>query len=169
VGWSVPFAKSGPLGGGSRDEEFGEVGALGARGEEKQMDDRANDERLLRKLIADWSAAARGRDYDGVMAHHSANILMFDVPPPFQSEGLEGYRKTWDLFVSMMADPPTFDFSDVRLRVGADLAFATARGRCLSRDRDGTTAETHFRLTMCFEKLDGEWVIVHEHHSVPAD
>jgi ketosteroid isomerase-like protein len=138
-------------------------------GAEKRMDARASDELLLRKMIADWSAAARGRDYDGVMANHSTNILMFDVPPPFQSEGLEAYRKTWDLFFSMLADPPAFDFCDVRVRVGADLAFATAHGRCLTRERDGTKAEINFRLTMCFEKLDGEWVIVHEHHSVPAD
>jgi len=23
---------------------------------------------------------------------------MFDVPPPFQSKGIEGYKKTWELF-----------------------------------------------------------------------
>ena len=92
---------------------------------------------------------------------------MFDVPPPFQSEGLEAYRKTWDLFFSTMADPPTFDFSDVRVTVGTDLAFATAHGKCLSREKDGV-AEVHFRLTMCFEKRDDAWVIVHEHHSEPA-
>ncbi len=117
------------------------------------MNIRSNDERILRQMIADWSAAARRRDYDGVLAHHAADILMFDVPPPFQSEGLEAYRKTWDLFFSSMAEPPTFDFSDVRVTVGSDLAFATAHGKCLSREKDGVT-EVHFRLTMCFEKRD---------------
>ena len=128
-----------------------------------------DDERVLRQLISDWSAAARRRDYDGVLAHHDQNILMFDVPPPFQSEGLEAYRKTWDLFFSTMAEPPTFDFSDVRVTVGADVAFATAHGKCLYREKGGAVTELHFRLTMCFEKRNGEWVIVHEHHSVPAE
>ena len=36
-----------------------------------------DDERTLRQLIADWSAAARRRDYDGVLAHHAENILIF--------------------------------------------------------------------------------------------
>jgi uncharacterized protein (TIGR02246 family) len=129
---------------------------------------REGDERILRQLIADWSAAVRRRDYDGVLAHHAPNILMFDVPLPFQSEGLEAYRKTWDLFFGSMVEPSTFDFSDVRVTVGTDVAFATAHGRCLSREKDGSVAELHFRLTMCFERRDGEWLVVHEHHSLPA-
>ena len=132
------------------------------------MNTHTDDEIILRQLIADWSAAARGRDYDGVLAHHAESILMFDVPPPFQSEGLAAYRKTWDLFFSTMADPPTFDFSDVRLTVGSDLAFATAHGKCLYKDEDDSVAHLNFRLTMCFQKRNGEWLVVHEHHSVPA-
>lgn len=128
-----------------------------------------DDERVLRQLISDWSAAARRRDYEGVLAHHSPTILMFDVPPPFQSQGIEAYRRTWDLFFSTMADPPTFDFSDVRVTAGADLAFATAHGKCFYREKNGAVSELHFRLTMCFEKRNDEWVIVHEHHSVPAN
>lgn len=131
------------------------------------MDRRREEERTLRQLIADWSAAARRRDYEGVLAHHAPNILMFDVPPPFQSEGLKAYRKTWDLFFGMMPDPPTFDFSDVRVTVGEDLAFATAHGKCLSKEPGGVE-EIHFRLTMCFQKRDDKWLIVHEHHSLPA-
>jgi uncharacterized protein (TIGR02246 family) len=132
------------------------------------MNTRTDDESTLRQLIADWSAAARRRDYDGVLAHHAKTILMFDVPPPFQSEGLVAYRKTWDLFFSTMADPPTFDFSDVRLTVGTDLAFATAHGKCLYKEKDSTATELDFRLTMCLQKHNGEWLVVHEHHSVPA-
>lgn len=132
------------------------------------MNTQSDDERTLRQLIADWSSAARRGDYDGVLAHHAPTILMFDVPPPFQSEGLAAYRKTWDLFFGSMADPPTFDFTDVRLTVGTDLAFATAHGKCLSAEKDGSVAEVHFRLTMCFQKRNDEWLIVHEHHSVPA-
>jgi ketosteroid isomerase-like protein len=100
------------------------------------MNTQSDDERTLRQLITDWSAAVRKRDYEGALAHHAPSILMFDVPPPFQSEGLAAYRKTWDLFFSTMADPPTFDFSDVRLTVGTDLAFATAHGKCLYKERE---------------------------------
>jgi hypothetical protein len=29
--------------------------------------------------------------------------------------------------------------------------------------------ELDFRLTMGLKKIAGEWVVVHEHHSVPAE
>ena len=120
------------------------------------MNTKSDDEAMLRRLINEWSAAARRRDYEGVLAHHAEDVLMFDVPPPFRSEGLKEYRKTWGLFFSTMADPPTFEFSDVRLTVGNDVAFATAQGRCLFREKSGTVTDLDFRLTMCFERRDGE-------------
>ena len=52
------------------------------------------DEAAIRDLIEEWSAAARRKDYDGVLKRHAPDILMFDVPGPFQSEGIEAYRKT---------------------------------------------------------------------------
>jgi uncharacterized protein (TIGR02246 family) len=132
-----------------------------------EIKNQTSDEKILRGMIAEWSAAAKRRDYDGVLAKHAPDFLMFDVPPPFQAEGLDAYRKTWDLFFGSMAEPPTFDFSDIRLTIGQDIAFATAHGQCLTKEKNGVE-EIHFRLTMCFQKRDSHWVIVHEHHSIPA-
>jgi hypothetical protein len=41
---------------------------------------RASDEAEIRKLIEDWARAVRAHDLKGILAHHSADILMFDVP-----------------------------------------------------------------------------------------
>ncbi|HEU4892143.1 MAG TPA: hypothetical protein VFT47_11375 [Vicinamibacterales bacterium] len=38
----------------------------------------------VRKLIDDWAAAVRAKDFAGILRHHSPEILMFDVPPPLQ-------------------------------------------------------------------------------------
>jgi ketosteroid isomerase-like protein len=37
---------------------------------------------------------------DGILANHSPDISMFDVPPPVQSKGIEAYKKTWILLCS---------------------------------------------------------------------
>jgi len=55
---------------------------------------------------------------------------MFDVPPPFQSRGLDAYMATWDEFLAMQAKPVQFDFRDVEVTAGSDVAFATAIGTC---------------------------------------
>jgi uncharacterized protein (TIGR02246 family) len=130
------------------------------------------DEAAIRDLIDEWSAAARRKDYDGVLKRHAPDILMFDVPGPFQSEGIGAYRKTWDLFfgcMAQMAQPPKFDFSDIRVTAGSDVAFVSAHGHCFTPNESGTPDELDFRLTMGLKKIAGEWVVVHEHHSVPAD
>ena len=126
------------------------------------------DQTAIRKLIEDWSAAVRRKDYDGVLKRHAHNILMFDVPGPFQSEGIEAYRKTWDLFFGRLSQPAKFDFSDIRITAGADVAFVTAHGKCFGPDDNGSPADLDFRLTMGLRKIGGEWIVEHEHHSVPA-
>ncbi|MBN4669100.1 hypothetical protein HUS74_26370, partial [Pandoraea nosoerga] len=45
----------------------------------------------IRSLIDAWAAAVRRQDYPGILAHHDQDIVMFDVPPPLQSRGLDAY------------------------------------------------------------------------------
>jgi ketosteroid isomerase-like protein len=62
------------------------------------MDERQSvleDSAAVRNVIESWAAAVRRRDFDGILQNHSSDIVMFDVPPPFQSNGIEAYKKTW--------------------------------------------------------------------------
>jgi ketosteroid isomerase-like protein len=40
--------------------------------------------------------------------------------------------------------------------------------RCEGPDADGKAEALDFRLTIGLRKIDGQWMIAHEHHSVPA-
>ena len=55
----------------------------------------ATDEAQIRALIEQWSKAVRDEDRDAIRADHDADILMFDVPPPFLSRSLAAYMATW--------------------------------------------------------------------------
>jgi ketosteroid isomerase-like protein len=48
-----------------------------------------SDEAALRELIAHWAKAVRDENLPGIRANHDPDILMFDVPPPFLSRGLD--------------------------------------------------------------------------------
>ena len=63
------------------------------------------DEVAVKELIENWAKAVRAKDYSGILAHHAPDIVMFDVPPPLESTGIEAYRKTWDLFFSAQPVP----------------------------------------------------------------
>jgi len=127
-----------------------------------------NDEAEIRHLIASWSKAVRDENRAGIRKDHDENILMFDVPPPFQSRGIEAYMATWDLFFSMAERPVQFDFTEVSVTAGVDVAFATAVGHCINVDSQGLREPLDFRLTMGLRKVDGKWRVMHEHHSLPA-
>ena len=128
----------------------------------------SDDEAAIRGVIEAWTAAVRRRDIDGILKNHSPDILMFDVPPPFQSRGMEAYRKTWDLFFSCAVDTVRFDVIDMDITAGNDVAFVVAAMACTEPGSDGKPKPLDFRLTVGLRKVGGQWTIMHEHHSVPA-
>ncbi len=127
-----------------------------------------NDEAEIRALIERWAQAVRDENRAAIRADHDPDILMFDVPPPFLSQGLDAYMATWEMFFSSSEKPVAFAFHDVGVTCGQDVAFATAIGRCVNTDAKGDREPLEFRLTMGLRKIDGSWRIMHEHHSLPA-
>jgi ketosteroid isomerase-like protein len=129
---------------------------------------RTTDEAAIRELIESWAKAVRTKKINGILANHSPEILMFDVPPPIQSKGIEAYKKTWDLFFSWSHNPVVFDISEMNITAGNDVAFVTALMRCAGTEANGERIELEFRLTIGLRRIGGQWIIMHEHHSIPA-
>ena len=134
-----------------------------------QIKNQSGDQQQIQSLVEAWAHAVRRRDMAGVIANHSPDLVMFDVPPPFESVGLEAYRKTWNTFFAWSSGFAVFDIDDLNVTAGEDVAFAVARMRCSGRDHDGSRTDLRFRLTIGFRKIDGKWTILHEHHSIPAE
>jgi uncharacterized protein (TIGR02246 family) len=126
------------------------------------------DETEIKALIERWAKAVREENRAAIRADHDNDMLMFDVPPPFLSRGLDAYMATWETFFAHAEKPVAFHFTEVNVTVGTDVAFATAIGHCVNIDPTGKREELDFRLTMGLRKMDGRWRIVHEHHSLPA-
>ena len=130
---------------------------------------KTKDEAAIRDLVENWAKAVRTRNIDGILAHHSADIVMFDVPPPLESRGIEKYKETWDLLFSWAQDSGVFDILEMSVTAGTDVAFVTAIMRCAGWEPTGEKTELKFRLTIGLRKRDDHWVVTHEHHSVPAE
>jgi ketosteroid isomerase-like protein len=127
-------------------------------------------ESQIKALIEAWADAVRRHDLPGILAHHEQDIVMFDVPPPLQSTGMDEYKKTWDLFFRYHKPSQAFDIEELAITAGEDVAFAVATMRCGSGTFSGPPEAGGFlfRLTIGLRKIDGEWRITHEHHSVPS-
>jgi uncharacterized protein (TIGR02246 family) len=127
-----------------------------------------SDETAIRTLLDRWTAAVRAADRPAIRRDHDPDILMFDVPPPFLSRGLDAYMATWETFFAAAEKPVAFALHDIEITCAQDVGFATAVGRCVTTDKDGKREPLEFRLTMGLRKIDGSWRITHEHHSLPA-
>ena len=131
-------------------------------------DGRTKDEAAIRELVESWAKAVRAKNLNGILANHSTDVLMFDVPPPLQSSGIEAYKKTWELFFSWSQDSGVFDITEMNIAAGDDVAFVTALMRCAGTEKNGERIELEFRLTIGLRKIGGQWIVMHEHHSIPA-
>ena len=131
-------------------------------------DGRTKDEAAIRELVESWAKAVRTKYLNGILANHSTDVLMFDVPPPLQSSGIEAYKKTWELFFSWSQDSGVFDITEMNIAAGDDVAFVTALMRCAGTEKNVERIELEFRLTIGLRKIGGQWIVMHEHHSIPA-
>jgi len=128
----------------------------------------SEDEAEIHLLIQRWAGAVRAEDRAAIREEHDADILMYDVPPPFLSRGIDAYMATWEMFFSNVEKPIAFEIHDTKVTCGADVAFVTALGKCVNIDPSGKREPLEFRLTMGLKKIDGRWRVMHEHHSLPA-
>jgi uncharacterized protein (TIGR02246 family) len=128
----------------------------------------SSDEDQIRTLIERWAEAVHAGDMDGVLADHAADIVMFDVPPPYEGvRGIDAYRDTWPGFFEWQARGATFEIVSLDIAAGEHVAFAYALLRCGTPEEHEANPENRLRLTLGLRKEDGRWVVSHEHHSFP--
>jgi ketosteroid isomerase-like protein len=126
------------------------------------------DEPAVRGVITRWVDAIRAQDLDGVLAEHDPNIVMFDVPPPYDGiRGMDEYRKSWPLFFDWLRHGAEFELLELDVVAGADVAFAYALLRCGTPTEFAANPDNRLRITVGLRKDADRWVVVHEHHSFP--
>lgn len=119
----------------------------------------------IRTLIAGWADAIRARDIDEVVAHHDADVVFYDVTPPQQWTGIDDYRRSFETFLSWLREQGVWELGDLTVVAGEDVAYAHCPIHCRGTNE---TQTLDVRLTVGLRRRDGQWLITHEHHSVPS-
>ena len=123
-------------------------------------------EQQIETLIREWAAAVHEGNLPAVLADHSPDIVMFDVPPPEEGvRGMDDYRETWPPFFQWQASGAVFEVVSVEVTAGTDVAFAVALLRCGTPEEFERDPAGRLRLTVGLRKVDGRWQVTHEHHS----
>ena len=127
----------------------------------------SHDEAEIRALIERWAKAVHACDMESVLADHTDNIVMFDVPPPNEVRGKAAYRETWPPFFEHQKRGAVFEIVSLEVTAGNDVAFAHALLRCGTDEEFRKDPDNRLRLTIGLRKLAGRWAVAHEHHSFP--
>jgi len=123
----------------------------------------------IHRLIDDWANTLRAKDLDTLMSYYAPDVVFFDGIPPLQYTGTETYRKNWADYFTWFPGPFNFETRDLKIKAADDTAFAHCLVHMTGTNAEGKEDGAWLRMTVCYEKIDGKWLVTHEHWSLPMD
>lgn len=123
-------------------------------------------ESQVRERIDSLVTSLRAKDINALMAHYAPSVVTFDLMP-LQCQGVDAYRKNFEAWFASVQGPIDFEIHDVHFTTSEDVAFAHYLGRVRSARTTGEKNDYWVRVTAGFRKMNGRWMITHEHVSVP--
>lgn len=109
-------------------------------------------------------------DLERLQTLYAPDVVTFDVQAPLQRVGAEGKLQNWVEAFAAFERPLGYEIRDLAITVGGDVAFAHGLARLSGTLKNGDPAGGFWvRFTACFRKLQGNWLIAHDHASVPLD
>ena len=130
----------------------------------------STDETQIRELIEARATALKTGDVDTIVSYYAPEVVQFTLAPPLQQstdahnpESLRGWIATFEA-------PPTREVTRLQVAAAGDVAFASSLD-CLTATPKGMTDsfDLWHRVTLGLRKIDGRWLITHEHQSVPFE
>jgi ketosteroid isomerase-like protein len=122
----------------------------------------------LRHRIEELAQAIRDKDIDRLMTFYASDVVVFDVRPPLDTRGADAYRHNFKRWFDSFKGPISFDLKNLRVVPGETAAFCHYLGLIVGSREDGRTSGYWARGTTCFERQDGQWLVTHEHISMPT-
>jgi ketosteroid isomerase-like protein len=126
-------------------------------------------EGLIRQRGEDLAKALRTKDIDGVMSLYAPNIVSFDIVPPLRYVGADNKRRAWQEAFAAYTGPIAYEVRDLNVTTHGELAFVHSLNHVNGTRASGHVTDLWLRWTACFRRIDGIWLVVHDHISVPAD
>jgi ketosteroid isomerase-like protein len=123
----------------------------------------------IRQCVAEAVKAIGARDIDRLVSLYAPSIVSFDIGPPLRYAGVDDKRRAWQAVFAAYTGPIAYEVRDLDVTTQGELAFVHSLNHVKGTLADGHTTDLWLRWTACFQRIDGAWLIVHDHVSVPAD
>lgn len=129
----------------------------------------SKDEREIRALEDRLVAAVNAKDVDAIMKGYVAGneLFVFDLGLPRQHAGWDAYKKDWQDFFVVVQGPLKLDIKDLSIKTEGNVAYSHCIQHVIWTNNDGSPTEMNASVTDVYRKIEGKWLIVQEHLSVP--
>lgn len=127
-----------------------------------------DDENKILDVYRQIGEAIAGRDFDALLHAYATDVVMYDARDNLRYQGRPALRKSWEECFDSSKHFRS-DIHDLKLTIRSQVAFGFALSHATGTTNDGDPIDLWLRVTTCFEKRAGRWVIAHEHVSVPGD
>ena len=122
----------------------------------------------IRQRVGDLVKAICAKDIDGVMSFYAPDVVSFDITPPLRYVGADRKRRAWQEAFAALSGPIAYDVRDLNVTTQGELAFVHSLNH-IDATLPGGHIDRWLRWTACFRQINGAWLVVHDHVSVPVD
>jgi ketosteroid isomerase-like protein len=131
----------------------------------------AEDVAQIKAQEEQYGAAVNAKDLDAIMKAYvpGETVVVFDALPPRQYVGAVALRKDWADFLAATKGPLKLTITDVACDANGSLGYCRSIQRYAGTDTKDKPFDLTVRQTDVYGKVDGRWVIVHQHISFPVD
>ncbi|HZD24879.1 MAG TPA: nuclear transport factor 2 family protein [Alphaproteobacteria bacterium] len=127
------------------------------------------DADAIRRMVEGRVAAVRDKDVAALMAQCAPDILSFDVVSPLRRQGASALRQRMEDWFAAYDGPIRLEYRDLEVVTDGDLGFCHGLQRSIGTLVGGRHADMWVRLTLCLRRIEGRWLVVHQHLSDPFD
>jgi uncharacterized protein (TIGR02246 family) len=134
-------------------------------------DSTGDDEAKIRALEDKFAAAFSAKDVNAIMGVYvpDETLVVFDAASPRQYVGAKAYRKDRKKFFATFHGPVEFEISALNVATDGALGFSHCIQHVGGTNSGGQPIDLTVRVTDVYRKIKGNWLVVHEHVSVPVD
>lgn len=123
------------------------------------------------RILSAYATAVNYKDVGGFMGLYASDVHVYDAWGCFEYEGSAAWRtmvEGW--FGSLGAETVRVDFADVRVCGGPEVAIVSAAATFTAYSGSGVKQRSLTnRFTMGLSLRASQWLIAHEHSSLPVD
>lgn len=130
---------------------------------------KADDEIAIRNVVETRERAVRDGDVDAMMSAVADDVMIFDVVEPLRREGKQAARERAEEWLASYEGPVAWENRDLQVIVDGDVGFSYGLSHVTGKLETGDAVDMWFRSTLGFRRIDGRWLVVHDHGSEPFD